>query len=133
MRLPLAIALCLPASQALALPAVPHLPVDRDVCGIQIPPARYDRPAKAPKIGIDGPHYVGPGQVARECKNSGFEDAVGCTTSITLGKTVVGYRVLIASNPPRGADSRCTPAKWRHSILAHERAHLNGWPADHPQ
>lgn len=133
MRTPLTILLCALSTSALALPAVPHLPVPRDICGIQIPPARYDRAVITPKVGIDGPHYVAAKQVARQCKDSGYQDAVGCTTSILLGKTVIAYRVLIATSPPAGTDPRCTPAVWRASILKHERAHMAGWPAFHPQ
>ena len=133
MRTPLAILLCALSTSALALPAVPHLPGHRDICGIQIPPARYDRAVITPKVGIDGPHYVAAKQVARQCKDSGTDKAVGCTTSILLGKTVIAYKVLIASNPPPGRYPGCTPAKWRASILKHERAHMAGWPSDHPQ
>ena len=130
MRAPLALILCALASPALALPSVPHLPGLRDICGIQIPPARYDRlPSKVKAV--DGPHYVKARQVARECRGSGEPSAVGCTTSILLGKTIIAYRVLIANQPPPGTDARCTPAKWRASILRHERAHMAGWPAGH--
>jgi hypothetical protein len=132
MRAPLAILLCALSTSALALPAVPNLPGQRDICGIQIPPPRYAL-AKVPKVGIDGPHYVAAKQVARQCKDSGYQDAVGCTTSILLGKTVIAYKVLIASNPPPGRYPGCTPAKWRASILKHERAHMAGWGQNHPQ
>lgn len=132
MRTPLAIALCALSTSALALPAVPHLPVQRDICGIQIPPARYSR-GREIKVGVDGPHYVVASKVARECRSAGTDKAVGCTTSILLGRTVIAYRVLIASEPPPGRYPGCAPAMWRRSILAHERAHMAGWPAFHPQ
>lgn len=127
-----AVALCLLAGHAVALPAVPFLPVKRDVCGIQAPPARYSR-GREIKLGVDGPHYVVAAKVARECRGAGTDRAVGCTTSILLGRTVIAYRVLIASNPPPGRYPGCTPAMWRASILRHEMAHIAGWPADHPQ
>ena len=118
------------AAPAFALPSLPYLPGQRDICGIQIPPARYANARRAAKP-VDGPHYVKARQVARECRSSGEPSAVGCTTSILLGKTIIAYRVLIASRPPPGTDARCTPDKWRASILRHERAHMAGWPADH--
>lgn len=133
MRFPIAAFACLLAAPAIALPSLPNLPGQRDICGIQIPPARYDRAVITPKVGIDGPHYVAAKQVARQCKDSGYQDAVGCTTSILLGKTVIAYKVLIASNPPPGRYPGCTPAKWRASILKHERAHMAGWGQNHPQ
>jgi len=123
---------CLVTLPAFGMPSVPHLPGLRDICGIQIPPARYDRGGKSVKA-IDGPHYVKARQVARECRGSGEPSAVGCTTSILLGKTILAYRVLIANQPPPGTDARCTPAKWRASILRHERAHMAGWPPNHPK
>jgi hypothetical protein len=133
MKKPLAFVLsCALASPALALPAVPSLPVPRDVCGIQIPPARFAR-GREIRIGVDGPHYVVATQVAHECRSAGTDRAVGCTTSILLGRTVIAYRVLIADTPPPGTDKRCTPAQWRASVLRHERAHMAGWPADHPR
>jgi hypothetical protein len=110
---------------------VPHLPA-RDVCGIEIPPARYSR-GREIRLGIDGPHYVVATKVARECRGAGTDKAVGCTTSILLGRTVIAYRVLIASTPPPGRYPGCTPSMWRRSILAHERAHMAGWPSNHPR
>lgn len=130
-----ALALCALAGPAFALPSVPHLPdgaVPRDICGIEVPPARYSR-GREIKIGVDGPHYVVATQVARECRSAGTDRAVGCTTSIMLGRTVIAYRVLIAARPIAGTNPACTPAMWRASILRHERAHLAGWPQDHPR
>lgn len=134
MRTPLAILLCLAAGPALALPFAPLPKVPRDICGIEIPPSRYDRPAKLP---LDGPHYVTAEIVARECVESGEHDAVGCTTVAGLrsakGFTPIAARILIAKAPPFGLPRGCTPAKWRASILRHERAHVAGWPQNHPR
>lgn len=131
MRIAASVIACLITAPAFALPSVPNMPVFRDICGIQVPPARYDRGSNATKLGIDGPHYVKASQVAGQCRKSGTHEAVGCTTSILLGKTIIAYRVLIASEPPAGTDKRCTPSKWRASILRHERAHMAGWPGNH--
>lgn len=137
MRLPLALVLCALAGPAFALPSVPYLPpgaVPRDICGIEIPPKRYDRPAKLP---LDGPHYVSADVVANECVGSGEHDAVGCTTLTGLrdakGFHPIAARVLIAKAPPFGLPPGCTPAKWRASVLRHERAHVAGWPQNHPR
>jgi len=134
-RLVLALALGLLADPALALPGLSRLPdgaYPRDICGIQIPPKRYA--GKQPTVeAVDGPHYVKARQVARECRASGEPKAVGCTTAFLLGKTLIAYRVVIASQPPPGTDARCTPQKWRASILRHERAHMAGWPPNHPR
>lgn len=134
MRTPLAILLCLAAGPALALPFVPLPKVPRDICGIEIPPLRYDRPAKLP---LDGPHYVEAAIVAHECVGSGEHDAVGCTTLTGLrdvkGFHAIAARVVIAARPVPGTSPACTPAKWRASILRHERAHVAGWPQNHPR
>lgn len=134
MRLPLALTLCALAGPALALPFAPLPKIPRDICGIEIPPSRYDRPAKLP---LDGPHYVSAAIVARECVGSGEHDAVGCTTVTGLrdakGFHATAARIVIAAHPVAGTASACTPAKWRASILRHERAHLAGWPQNHPR
>lgn len=132
MRLPLALTLCALAGPALALPFAPMPDVPRDICGIEIPPSRYDRPAKLP---LDGPHYVSAATVARECVGSGEHDAVGCTTLTGLrdakGFHALAARIVIAARPVAGTNPACTPAKWRASILRHERGHLAGWPQNH--
>lgn len=129
MRAPLTLLLCALAGPALALPAVPFLPAPRDVCRIQIPPARYDH---APRGRVDI-RYAPAASIAQACVKSGEDHAVGCTTAVRLGRVLVGYDILIANRPTAGNDPRCTVEKWRASILRHERAHAAGWPADHPR
>lgn len=134
LRWAIAAVACFIAAPALALPFAPLPNVPRDICGIEIPPARYDRPAKLP---LDGPHYVSADAVARECVGSGEHDAVGCTTMTGLrdskGFHALAARVLIAKGPVPGTNPACTPAKWRASVLRHERAHVAGWPQNHPR
>lgn len=133
LRMAISAMICLAALPALSLPFAARPAVPRDICGIQIPPARYDRNSKLP---LDGPNYVSAAVVARSCLNSGEPRAVGCTniTGLTDAKGfhAVAARMWIASDPVAGTNPSCTPAKWRASILRHERAHLAGWPSDHP-
>lgn len=134
LRWTIAATACFIAAPALALPFAPLPDVPRDICGIETPPARYDGPSKLP---LDGPHYVSADVVARECVRSGERLAVGCTTTTGLrdskGFHAIAARVLIAERPVAGTAPACTAAKWRASILRHERAHLAGWPQNHPR
>ena len=137
-RFVLALALSALAAPAFALPSVPHLPdgaVPRDVCGIQIPPARY-RSAKPIVKAIDGPHFLGAAAVAAACRGAGTDRALGCTTFVGLrdakGFVPIGARVVIARRPPFATNAACTAAVFRASLLRHERAHLAGWPQNHP-
>lgn len=112
MRIMASFAFCLLAGPALALPFAPLPPgaIPRDICGIEIPPSRYDRPTKLP---LDGPHYVSAAIVARECVGSGEHDAVGCTTVNGLrdakGFHATAVRIVIAQAPPFGLPRGCTP------------------------
>lgn len=134
LRWAISAAVCLLAAPAMALPFAPLPVVPRDICGIEIPPARYEHAAKLP---LDGPHYVSADVVARECVGSGERLAVGCTTTTGLrdakGFHAIAARMLIAKGPVAGTNPACTAAKWRASILRHEQAHLAGWPANHPR
>lgn len=113
--------------------AKPSSPVVRDICGIQVPPSRYDN--KPPLHPVDGPHYISAREVARECIQSGENKAVGCTTLIGLWfkrKFVpLAYKVVIAKFPTPGTLPACTQKIWQASILRHERAHMAGWPRNH--
>lgn len=106
-------------------------PLKRDICGIQIPPARFlNKPPRT--TSIDGPHELPAWQVASECTGSGFTDAVGCTIEKRFGNTLIAFRVVYTSTITPGTNPKCTPAMWKESILRHEAAHMAGWPPNHP-
>lgn len=104
----------------------------RDICGIEIPPARFERSVKLP---ISGPFEYPAHVVAKMCVGSGERNAVGCTTMIGL-RDAKGFHptaagIVIAIRPNTGVNPACTRKKWRESILRHELAHVAGWPQNH--
>jgi hypothetical protein len=93
---------------------------------IQLPPARYDRPAIIQIVDA-----TDVWDVMAKCRAHGESHAVlACTKWETIGKVpcvivipVVGFKT---TNQPVTAEDRAR-------MIRHERGHCNGWPADHPK
>lgn len=86
-------------------------------CTDETPPARYrHEPAKPYTVS-----YLSASVMTRLCgyRANGEPEVYGCVDTDTRPAAIFIGKDL--------------PKNWQVCLVTHEKAHLNGWPADHPQ
>jgi len=93
-------------------------------CTDQVPPARYTQMA-APDYELVT--FTSQAELVRSCGGDRWSRYLACalTDAPVIHMMSDNFFAQIAGDPHKGR-------RWKDCLIAHEVAHLNGWPGDHP-